>query len=63
MQFYLKNGPIEGLGDVGITIPLGVAGGNDVSMKILLMAQLADLLPSRRKRAVVDGGQHAYLIY
>ena len=53
----------EGLGDVGITIPLGVAGGNDVSMEILLMAQLADLLPSRRKRAVVDGGQHAYLIY
>ena len=51
------------MGDVGITIPLGVAGDDDVGMEMLLMAQLAGLLPSRRKRAVVDGGQHAYLIY
>ena len=53
----------EGLGDGGVAIPFGVASGDHISMEILLMAQLADLLPSRRKRAVVDGGQHAYLIY
>ena len=63
MQFYLKNGAIICLGDVGITIPLGVAGDDHISMETFLTAQLADLLPSRRKRAVVDGGQHAYLIY
>ena len=63
MQFYLKNGAIICLGDIGIAISFGVAGDDDVGMEMLLMAQLAGLLPSRRKRAVVDGGQHAYLIY
>ena len=63
MQFYLKNGAIICLGDVGKAISLGVAGDDHISMETFLMAQLADLLPSRRKRAVVDGGQHAYLIY
>ena len=46
MQFYLENGSIEGLGDGGVAIPFGVAGDDDVGMEMLLMAQLAGLLPN-----------------
>ena len=37
---------IEGLGDIGIAILFGGAGDDDVSMEMLLMAQLTGLLPS-----------------
>ena len=43
---YLKKTAIEGLGDVGITIPLGVAGDDHISMETFLTAQLTGLLPS-----------------
>lgn len=43
---YLKKTAIEGLGDVGITIPLGVVGDDHISMETFLTAQLTGLLPS-----------------
>ena len=45
-QYLQTDGAIEGLGDGGIAIPSGVAGDDDVGMEMLLMAQLAGLLPS-----------------